>query len=258
MRRGRPGRSLVALAAVWTLALAAVDDASASVRSPWIPTYDGATSARQLRTAYLTRDGSDVFTVTKDGPVLTAAALPTNTGGNTREVVWPRRSLRSRDAQTCATWLDESNDFVQEGLALRIRHHDGVTTAITVTKNIYYGAHWVFNVHGWDSSSASPFTQLGQWDLSPVILDHDGQYQPMPWRVCFRAVGSTVSMKIWWPAQMPEPSWSDPAYTRSMVIPPEYTRRGLAGWYVGHLEPGMSTTYDGLGTWLALLISLGD
>jgi hypothetical protein len=257
MRRGRSGRSLASLAAAWALTLAAVDVASASVSSPWIPTYDGDTSPRSLRTAYLTRDAGDSFTVTKDGPVLTAAAPPTNTGGNTREVVWPSRSLRSRDAQTCATWLGETNDFVQEGLALRIRHHDGVTTAITLTKNIYYGAHWVFNVHGWDSSSPSPFTQLGQWDLSPVILDGGGQYQPMPWRVCFRAVGSTVGMKIWWPAQMSEPSWSDPAYTRTMVIPSEYTRRGRAGWYVGHLQPGMSTTYDELGTWFALILRLG-
>ncbi|WP_151082696.1 hypothetical protein [Nocardioides cynanchi] len=257
MRRRRSGRPLAALAAAGLLALGAVDVASASVHLPWIPGYDGATSTRSLRTAYLTRDGSDAFIVVKDGPVLTAAAPETNTGGNTRAVVWPSRSVVARDAQTCATWSSESDDFIQEGLALRIRHHDGVTTAITVTKNIYYGAHWMFNVHAWDSSSASPFTQLGQWDLSPVILDHGGQYQPMPWRVCFRAVGSTVGMKIWWPAQMSEPSWSDPDYARTMTIPAEYTWRGHAGWYVGHLRPGLGTSYDGLRTWFSLVPTLG-
>jgi hypothetical protein len=226
--------------------------ASASMPVAWFPTYDGDVSGQPLRTAYLTRDGGDVFTVTKDGPGLTMSAPPTNTDGNTREVIWPARSLRARNEQACATWVSESDDFVQEGLALRIRHHAGVTTAITVTKNIVYGVHWVFNVHAWDSSSESPFTQLGQWDLSPVVLDQDGQYQPMPWRVCFRAVGITVSMKIWWPGRMGEPSWSDPAFTRSMTIPDVYARRGRAGWYVGHLQPGMSTTYDGLGTWVAL------
>lgn len=253
-RRPTPGSRLLAAGCAWALTLAGVGAASASGTVPWFPTYDGDASARPLRTAYLTRDGGDVFTITKGGPELTMAAPTRNTDGNTRAVIWPARSLSTRDAQTCATWLSESNDFVQEGLALRVRHHDGVTTAITVTKNIVYGAHWVFNVHAWDSSSETPFTQLGQWDLSPVILDQDGHYQPMPWRVCFRAVGSTVTLKIWWPGRMGEPSWSDPAYTRTMSIPTGYSRRGHAGWYVGHLQPGMSTAYDGLGTWLAVAL----
>jgi hypothetical protein len=252
-RRGSTSsRSLLAAGCVWMLTLAGIGAASASVTQPWFPTYDGDASGRPLRSAYLTRDGADVFTVAKAGAELTMAAPATNTGDNTREVIWPARSLSSRDAQTCATWVSESDDFVQEGLALRIRHHDGATTAITVTKNIVYGVHWAFNVHAWDSSSESPFTLLGQWDLSAVVLDHDGQDQPMPWRVCFRAVGSTVALKIWWPGRMPEPSWSDPDYTRTMTIPATYSHRGHAGWYVGHLRPGMSTEYDGLGTWFGV------
>jgi hypothetical protein len=39
-----------------------------------------------------------------------------------------------------------------------------------------------------------------------------------------------------------------------MTIPAAYSRRGRAGWYVGHLRPGMSTEYDGLGTWVGVLV----
>lgn len=252
MQRGRSGDPLVALACASALALALALTGAASASAPgrWVPTYDGDSDVQTtLRTAYLTRDGADVFAVRKVFGDLLMAAPETNGAGNTREVIWPAGSSKDLDAATCATWVGETEDFAQEGLALRVRHSGATTTAITVTKNIVYGAHWAFNVHAWDSSSATPFTLLGQWDLSPVILDHDGQYQPKPWRVCFRAVGTTVGMKIWWPSQMPQPSWSDPDYSRTLTIPAAYSRRGHAGWYIGHLRPGMSAWYDGLATW---------
>jgi hypothetical protein len=32
-----------------------------------------------------------------------------------------------------------------------------------------------------------------------------------------------------------EPTWDDPAYTRTATIPAGYMVPGRAGWYVGHL-----------------------
>jgi len=38
-----------------------------------------------------------------------------------------------------------------------------------VTKNIYFAANWIFNVHVWDTSAPPVGTQIGQFDLSSVF-----------------------------------------------------------------------------------------
>ena len=64
---------------------------------------------------------------------------------------------------------------------------------MTVTKNIFYGAIWDFNVHIWDSSdTTSPFTLISDADLEPTMF-----FQAYPWRLCARTLGSTLDWKVW-------------------------------------------------------------
>ena len=210
----------------------------------------GASGLPPMNTAYLTRDSNDTFKFSTFGTRMFMQAPPSNVGENTRQVVWPTTTNPTLNQQSCATWLGASSYFVQEGIALRITNAGGVTHAITVTKNIVYGVQWAFNIHYWDSSNTgSEAVGLGQWDMSKVVLNEIGNYQYMPWRVCFRAVNNVVSMKIWFPAQMKEPTWSDPNYTRSLTIPAAYSTPGYAGWYIGHIQPSNDAEYNGMETW---------
>ena len=65
------------------------------------------------------------------------------------------------DEASCATWSSQTpaqvtGVGVQQGLVLRAATADGVTRAITVTKNIWGGAFDVLNVHLWNTSLADP------------------------------------------------------------------------------------------------------
>ena len=95
----------------------------------------------------LTRDGSDQFAVDRHGAGATVTAPATNTGENTRALFFPSRGASTTDGVACATWVSESTWLIQEGVALRISTDGGRTRAITVTKNVFVGATWVFNVH---------------------------------------------------------------------------------------------------------------
>lgn len=212
-------------------------------------TFSGSPAIPALSSAYVTRDATDTFNTSTYGDKMFMQAPLANVGENTREFIWPTAAKASLNQQSCATWLGASADFVQEGIALRITNTNGVTKGITVTKNIIYGVQWAFNVHAWDSSNGGTLVGLGQWDMSKVVLNEVGNYQYMPWRVCFRAINNVVTMKIWFPAQMSEPSWTDPNYAKSMTIPTTYSVPGVAGWYVGHIQPNNNAEYNGLATW---------
>ncbi len=198
----------------------------------------------------LTPDGADTSSITLTGGVVAMSAPDTNNAlSNLRSVFWRTGESRPTDQGACATWQDASSGLVQEGLALRVRDTPGgATRALTVTKNTIYGVQWVFNVHTWDSSAADPFTALGQFDLSDVVTTPDG-YEPLPWRVCARAVGDRFTVKVWLPDREAEPAWDDPVHTRTTTVPAEDVVAGAAGWYVGHLPAGGSAHYTDLLTW---------
>ena len=215
----------------------------------WQLTYQSAKNREPLTTAVLTPDGPDSFLFTRFRGALTVAAAPGNTGGNLRDLVWPQDSPAVTDSESCATWTSATTDAAQEGLALRIADNGPALRAITLTKNVIYQIYWVFNVHVWNSVSSTPYRQIAQFDLESLLLPN-GTLEPFPWRVCARVVGTTLSMKIWFPDQMAQPSWKNPTYVFTTdAIPTEYVYPGATGWYAGHIPPAGSLTYSSLSTY---------
>jgi hypothetical protein len=84
----------------------------------------------------------------------------------------------------------------------------------------------------------------GSVNLAPVFWPNQ-QLAPLPWRICARVEGDIVKVKGWIAGQA-EPAWNDPVHTGSVRIPIEWVYPGKAGWYVGHLAPGHSTTMTDL------------
>lgn len=187
-----------------------------------------------LGAGHITRDGTDTYGLTITDGTLTARAADANEGGNTRIVFWPAADDPSLDQETCATWTDVQNDVRQPGAALRTTSDHTTTQAITITKNVWGGATWLFNVHLTDTAADTPFTLIGQFDLSGA-LDDNGSLAPPPWRMCARAVADIVSFKVW-PLAEPEPAWDDPTYGGSVALPAGWDHPGRPGWYIGHLR----------------------
>ncbi len=71
--------------------------------------------------------------------------------------------------QSCATWSSQTAGHDQEGAVLRLSSIHGVTKGITVTKNIWLGATWIFNVHVWDTPAAQVGTQIAAFDLTSTF-----------------------------------------------------------------------------------------
>lgn len=246
---------LVAAALLATGCISAVVMAIAPNGNPyiaatgWTPYYLGSTattaSKQAMSNAILTQDGTDTLTVNSYQNDLYMSAPAANTGGNNRNVIWPTSSKKVADSITCATWLGGSDGQVQQGLAARIiPTENGRAKAITVTKNVIYGVHWVFNMHVWDGTmNDPPFHAFAQYDMSDIITNKIGAVEYMPWNTCMVVRGNTIRFKIWFPEKMAEPSWSDAKYVKTTTIPDGYDQPGYSGWYVGHIPPGGNTEY---------------
>jgi hypothetical protein len=229
--------------------------ASPAGASGWALTYWGDYSTNALVGRVLTPDGTDNYfftkTITNNVGDLNMSAVSGNTGGNLREIIWPQGTADSLNSQSCATWVSVSDESNQEGLAMRIVDTGTGTRAVTVTKNVIYGVHWVFNVHTWDTTGnpAVPFTQVAQFDMIDAMYQN-GNLRPKPWRACSRIVNNTVEFKIWFPFQgQSEPAWGDATYSRSATIPALSSfQAGKTGWYIGHLGPNQAAHYNGLTT----------
>ena len=205
----------------------------------WVTTYDG-TDASPLLSGRITADGTDDYTITGTNGSAEARALSTNTGGNLREVFWPSDGPDATDEQTCAEWGTASGKYTQQGAALRIAS-SGPMRAITVTKNVFYEAGWIFNFHVWDASGGTFF---GQFDLTPVFHP-DGTLVPLPWHLCARTLRGRLEFKVW-PSAEPEPEWGDTTHGGSAPIPAGWEAPGKAGWYIGHLPNDGYATFDQL------------
>ncbi len=198
----------------------------------------------------LTADTSQLLFATGSGGslMMTGVASRPSPDWNRREVFWRRGTAPSTDQTSCATWVGESGDMLQEGLALRVREgRSGRVRAVTLTKNTEFGVHWYFNVLTWDTArNQDLWRTVGQFDMAAAVLDRDGAQLPFPWRVCLRAVGPRVSFKVWLPERMSKPSWTDRTYARSAKLPRGFLAAGRPGWYVGHVPAGGSLVYRGL------------
>ncbi len=200
-----------------------------------------------LGASVITREpAADVYGLTVSGGVVTAAAPSSNTGTGMRVVFWRKADAATTDQGSCATWTAADHNQ-QPGIALRAHEIDKGVRVITVTKNVWFDAYSIFNVHVMDSNNeAEPYVQIAGQDLaglrnSPDVTD----VKPYPWRSCARVVGSTVSLKVW-PTGEPEPAWNDPSYGYSVTLPAGWGDAGRPGSYIGHLPPGGSLEYSDL------------
>lgn len=211
--------------------------------------YD-ASKTPNLAFHYITRDGSDRYDLKVGTGALRVSAPRTNQatpeGSATRIVIWPPATKLVTDQQSCATWKDDQGKWAQEGIALRVRIDGSRFRAIVVAKNIVYGANWQMNVYTWDSGRSPYFSTHGAVSLRTPFASGSTP-RSLPWKVCARVVGRTVTVKGWRPDES-EPGWSNPQHTGSVTLPQQWVFAGKAGWYAGHIEPGGTMGMGGLRT----------
>lgn len=211
-----------------------------------VTSYDRTSTATQ-RTTIVTRDGSDRYSFASAPGAMDVSAPGQNTGGNLRSLFWPDEAPVVADSQTCAVWTSQRGGLVQQGAALRIRQSDtGRVRAITVTKNIVYGANWIFNFHTWDTARPGVFQPFGSKEVRALVGPRG--LAPLPWRFCARIIGQVIEFKVWTNA-MAEPAWGDPTWGGRATIPTGWSTAGTTGWYAGHLEASGSAHFDNLRTW---------
>jgi hypothetical protein len=203
---------------------------------------------RSLVTSVITPVGRDRFSVVPLGVAdATITAPMTNLDSNLREVFWNDTAPDVIDGGACATWQSASTASLQQGIALRASSSPSGTRSILVTKNVFLGGTWVFNVDVWDTG-ASGLTVLKNVDLQDVF-NPGGRLEPLPWRMCARARGDDVDFKVW-PADRPEPLWGDARFGGSTRLPPGWQARGKTGWYIGHLPAGAYATFRDMMTFV--------
>ncbi len=212
-------------------------------------TYPVAGTAGVARDGVLTPDGSDSYTYEGSLGAVEARALASDNSVNLRTLFWPVKRLGGlpNNQQSCATFSSASSWMAQQGVALRIRRTPvGGVTGITVTKNIWFGATWIFNVHAWDGTPT--LHPLASFNLESVFLDPDGAPRPFPWTLCARIIGAQITVKGWLTGSA-EPEWGDENFGGTSTLAVDPAVRGLAGWYIGHLPPGGSAEFTDLRTW---------
>jgi len=211
--------------------------------------YD-ASKTPNLAFHYITRDGSDRYDLKVGTGALRVNAPRTNKatpeGSATRIAIWPPATKLSTDQQSCATWKDDRGPWVQEGIALRIRLDGNRFRAIVVAKNTVYGANWQMNVYTWDSGRSPYFQGHGAVSLRTPFASGNTP-RPLPWKVCARVEGRTLTVKGWRPDEA-EPGWSNPQHTGRVTLPSAWVFAGKAGWYAGHVDPGGTIGMGGLRT----------
>lgn len=211
----------------------------------------GATTPQGRRafvTSVITPVGQDRFSVVPIGASAATITAPmTNVDSNLREVLWDETSPDVVDGGACATWQSASTPLLQQGIALRASSSPRGTRAILVTKNVFLGAPWVFNINVWDTGTTG-LSVLENVDLHQVFKPV-ADMTPLPWRMCARVRGDTVEFKVW-PVDRPEPMWGDPQFGGSGQLPPGWLVPGKSGWYIGHLPAGAFATYRDMATFL--------
>jgi hypothetical protein len=233
-------RRIIGVVVVMVLVAAACD----KVR---VQTY-GPTNTSQSNQAVLTADGSGTYRFTSLPANTAVTSLDSGTGGNLREAFWPADNPIVPDSESCAIWGAQTGTLSQQGAALRIVQNGSRVRAITVTKNIFYNATWIFNFHVWDSSQSPAFTSFGSKDLSALLV-HAGVVTPLPWHFCARVIGSKVEFKVWPVAEPLEPAWGDPTHGGSATLPAGWGASGKAGWFIGHVQPNEAAVFNNLATY---------
>jgi hypothetical protein len=205
-----------------------------------IGSFDTATLTQVVTSAGAT----DAYGITPTSDGAAVSASGNVIAPNDRLAFWPAAEAVASDEQACASWTDQlpaqaPGVLVQQGLVLRLATADGVTRAITVTKNVWGGAFDVLNVHLWDTALADPFQLIAQIDLEGYFRSM-GQLT-LPYDVCARAVGWSLQVAFWFPGQ-PVPAWGAAGQGATLQLPAAWSYPGVAGFYAGHLPTGGSLT----------------
>jgi hypothetical protein len=239
-RRGRPRMRWVGVvAAVALLAAGCSNRASAGA--------EGGFSVLHLTNAH-----DDHYVLTARDGQLTFQAPKTNKSIGTRQAFWPSGQGRSVDGEACVTWSLQNGTvdpagISQEGVVLRVATKGGRTRAVSVTKNIFEGYIWIFNIHVWDTANERhPYKEIGAKNLADMVWTPKA-VNPLPWNLCARTRGRTLSFVVW-SGSGPKPSYTDPKASRAITLPRDYVYAGNFGGYLGHLHPGDSVTFSSLST----------
>lgn len=201
----------------------------------------------KLRTAYLTHDKGQDYAMRETAHQVVVSDRAHNTDPNIRFVWWDAAEKRTMDEQACTSFEAADKHYkpalLQEGIALRVKQTKNELYALTVTKNVYAGATYIFNVTTWTvpAKGTATYTRIDDADMAPALVT-DGALGPEPWDLCARVIGSTLQFVVWLSTQ-PKPSWTDPIHSASFTLPVGWEYAGLAGWYAGHIHEGGSITY---------------
>jgi hypothetical protein len=210
-----------------------------------VQTY-GPTDLASPNRAVLTADGAGHYTFAS-APSNMAVAAVDSSGGNLRQAFWPSDNPNVYDSQSCAVWGEQTGANVQQGAVLRVAQSGGRVRAISVTKNIWLGAHWIFNFHVWDTGRSPAYTYIGATDLSDLLV-HNGIVTPLPWHFCARVIDGTVEFKVWTANEL-EPAYGDRWHSGRATLPAGWWYPGKAGWFVGHLQPNDTAVFTDLRTY---------
>jgi hypothetical protein len=235
MRRRRLGAIVIALVLV-----------GAACEKVRVQTY-GPTNTSPSQQAVLTEDGPGRYRFVS-APANTVAASVDSAGGNLRQVFWPADNPVVPDSESCAIWGAETGPLVQQGAALRIVQQGSRIRAVTVTKNVFYGATWIFNFHVWDTAQSPAFTLLGATNLHATLV-RAGVVTPLPWHFCARVIGSKLEFKVWPVVEPLEPAWGDLSHGGSVILPAGWSQPGKAGWFVGHIQSNNLAVFTDLATY---------
>jgi hypothetical protein len=204
----------------------------------------GSFDTSTLTQVVTTTGATDAYGITSTSEGAAVSASGNVIAPNDRLAFWPAAETVATDEEACTSWTEQLPSqapgvLVQQGLVLRLATADGVTRAITVTKNVWGGAFDVLNVHLWDTALADPFQLIAQIDLEGYFRSI-GQLT-LPYDVCARAVGRSLQVAFWFPGQ-PVPAWGAAGQGATLQLPTAWSYPGVAGFYAGHLPTGGSLT----------------
>jgi hypothetical protein len=190
--------------------------------------------------AAVTPDGHPYRFVVDGSTVIVTASK--HSGSDEREFFWDRKSPVEADSTVCATFAS-GGGLDQQGVVLRLTDAAGVITGITVTRNVFAYDFQTFNFHIWDTATSPPYTQFGSVTISAL------PYAPAtyPLNLCARTVSAADEVElVVWTAGMTQPAWGDPTWGGGATIPAGAPAAGRGGFFVGHVRPGMPTTFTNL------------
>jgi len=161
--------------------------------------------------------------------------------GNERQFFWLNGSPAVSDSTSCAEWRSGTG-LAQQGAAFRITDVAGVVRGLTITRNIWARAFWMFNFHWWDTSIPGVYKPFHSTNLTRYLR----RAVTYPLWFCARVTGREIQFVVW-KAGTRRPAWGSTTQGGSSRIPPAFgSTPGMTGWYVGHVPDGSSVVFDRL------------